>query len=225
MALSFISVAIIVERSFYFARQHFAGADQVVLQLLESNPGAVQSKLAGARGIQAEVIRIAIANPGANLEPVAEVIAATASRERKYYERGLAFLGTVGSEAPFVSLFETVLGYHQGFPIDIKLAALTGTVLSSTAKTGKSGKLPALGSAPRARSTSWPTKPLAWRLCSGKAAARRPTQRLPARRRALLIPRSFSAPAVVRTKNWRLVHAPRLYIRGMTLREIATLGF
>ncbi len=115
VALSFISVAIIVERSFYFARHRFAGADQVVLQLLEGNLGAVQSKVAGARGIQAEVIRIAIANPGANPEAVAEVIAATVSRERKYYERGLAFLGTVGSNAPFVGLFGTVLGIIKAF--------------------------------------------------------------------------------------------------------------
>ena len=115
VALSFVSVAIIVERSFYFGLHRFARADEVVLQLLKGDFAAVQSKLADAKGIQAEVIRIAIANPSANPEAVAEVIAATVSRERKYYERGLAFLGTVGSNAPFVGLFGTVLGIIKAF--------------------------------------------------------------------------------------------------------------
>ena len=35
--------------------------------------------------------------------------------ERLRYERGLAFLGTLGSNAPFVGLFGTVLGIIRAF--------------------------------------------------------------------------------------------------------------
>ena len=39
-----------------------------------------------------------------------EHLEATLERERLRYERGLAFLGTLGNNAPFVGLFGTVLG-------------------------------------------------------------------------------------------------------------------
>jgi biopolymer transport protein ExbB len=43
------------------------------------------------------------------------VVAATLERGRIDYERRLAFLGTLGNNAPFVGLFGTVLGIIRAF--------------------------------------------------------------------------------------------------------------
>jgi biopolymer transport protein ExbB len=46
---------------------------------------------------------------------VAEVIDAQMERSRLDYERRLAFLGTLGNNAPFIGLFGTVLGIIRAF--------------------------------------------------------------------------------------------------------------
>jgi biopolymer transport protein TolQ len=46
---------------------------------------------------------------------VSKVISWTASRERQRLERGLTFLATVGSSAPFIGLFGTVIGIINTF--------------------------------------------------------------------------------------------------------------
>ncbi len=46
---------------------------------------------------------------------VSKVIGWTASRERQRLERGLTFLATVGSAAPFIGLFGTVIGIISTF--------------------------------------------------------------------------------------------------------------
>ena len=51
----------------------------------------------------------------AQLRSVGKVISWTASRERLRLERGLTFLATVGSAAPFIGLFGTVIGIINAF--------------------------------------------------------------------------------------------------------------
>jgi biopolymer transport protein TolQ len=51
----------------------------------------------------------------AQLRSVGKVISWTASRERLRLERGLTFLATVGSAAPFIGLFGTVIGIINTF--------------------------------------------------------------------------------------------------------------
>ena len=46
--------------------------------------------------------------------------------DRVHYERGLAFLGTLGSNAPFVGLFGTVLGIVRAFH-DLSTSAAMGS--------------------------------------------------------------------------------------------------
>ena len=115
IVLSMISVAIIFERTLFFLNHRMPGADAVVVHLLKNEIDAVNARIDGRRGLQAAVVRTGISLENTHPEVAEELIAATVSRERKRYERGMGFLGTVGSNAPFIGLFGTVLGIIKAF--------------------------------------------------------------------------------------------------------------
>jgi biopolymer transport protein ExbB len=54
-------------------------------------------------------------------------VAAVLESQRIRYERGLAYLGTLGSNAPFVGLFGTVLGIVRAFHDLARSSASLGT--------------------------------------------------------------------------------------------------
>ncbi len=66
------------------------------------------------------------ANAAKGPEAVREVIAGTVERARIDYELRLAFLGTLGNNAPFIGLFGTVLGIIRAFVDLAKNPAATG---------------------------------------------------------------------------------------------------
>lgn len=66
-------------------------------------------------GLEAEVVRAALDAAHGGPASVAEMVACTIRRERPAYERGLGFLGTLGSNAPFLGLFGTVVGIIKAF--------------------------------------------------------------------------------------------------------------
>jgi biopolymer transport protein ExbB len=82
--------------------------------------------LEGARSMEAEVARAAIRHTAEGAAAVEERVAATVENERLRYERGLAFLGTLGANAPFVGLFGTVLGIVRAFH-DLAVSTAAGT--------------------------------------------------------------------------------------------------
>src|SRR5262249_26024629 len=73
-------------------------------------------------------------------EMVEEVMAATMASERPRYDRFLSFLGTLGSNAPFVGLFGTVLGIIKAFH-DLGAVAIRGSAIQQTVMTGISEAL------------------------------------------------------------------------------------
>jgi biopolymer transport protein ExbB len=93
IGLSVLSITVMLERFWYFAT-HRINATQLaddMRALLDSHPGddgpdALQGAMAGAR-----------------------------AKEKLRLERRLAFLGTLGSNAPFIGLFGTVLGIIKAF--------------------------------------------------------------------------------------------------------------
>ena len=113
--LSVISVAVILERALFFARNRLAGCDQVA-KFLERGEFADARRAVGAgRGMEAEVVREALTFAPFGADSAEQAIAAAIARERTRYERFLSFLGTLGSNAPFVGLFGTVLGIIKAF--------------------------------------------------------------------------------------------------------------
>jgi biopolymer transport protein ExbB len=71
---------------------------------------------------------------------VEEVIAETVSRQRPQYERFLGFLGTLGSNAPFIGLFGTVLGIIKSFN-DLSSTGVNSKNMQTTVMAGISEAL------------------------------------------------------------------------------------
>ncbi|HEY1585723.1 MAG TPA: MotA/TolQ/ExbB proton channel family protein [Polyangia bacterium] len=118
LALSVISIGIILERLVYFARRKIDAAAvgrKVVDYLREDDIEGARNYLSTLPGIEAEVIRDALGWYADGADAVAEVIAGGTKERRKGYESGLLFLGTLGNNAPFVGLFGTVLGIVTAF--------------------------------------------------------------------------------------------------------------
>jgi biopolymer transport protein ExbB len=102
VALSVASVAIILERLWYFKNHRLDKrtmvADMRALLKSHGSPVAGPADLGGPANAD-----IAAALDGAK------------ARERLRLERNLAFLATLGSNAPFIGLFGTVLGIIKAF--------------------------------------------------------------------------------------------------------------
>ncbi len=118
LALSVVSIGIILERFVYFARRRIDAATvgrKVVDYLREGDVDGARNYLSTLPGIEAEVVRDALGWYADGPDAVAEVLAGGPKEHRKDYESGLLFLGTLGNNAPFVGLFGTVLGIVTAF--------------------------------------------------------------------------------------------------------------
>ncbi len=117
LGLSLLAVAQMLERLWFFARERRPA--QALAAALASLRGegaaAALAALGDAASMEANVARAALGHAQDGSRSVEEHIAATVERERLRYERGLAFLGTLGSNAPFIGLFGTVLGIIRAF--------------------------------------------------------------------------------------------------------------
>ena len=114
IGLSIASVAIMIERAVFFAARKRVDVDALVPILLSGELTKAREAVGDQPGVEAEVV------------------AGTIERARIDYERRLAFLGTLGNNAPFVGLFGTVLGIIRAFA-DLAGnpgAAGTGTVMA-----------------------------------------------------------------------------------------------
>lgn len=115
VALSIVSVGIMVERALFFASRRLRDSDAVAGRLLAGDLEGARGAVAGRPGMEAEVVRAVVAHAAKGPDAVSEVVSGTLERARIDYERRLAFLGTLGNNAPFIGLFGTVLGVIQAF--------------------------------------------------------------------------------------------------------------
>jgi biopolymer transport protein ExbB len=125
--LSLAAVAVMIDRIWFFLqerppRDRLAAA---VRAMRDGNPQVALGKLAGARSMEAAVVRICLQHAADGPDAVEDHKAAAIETERLRYEKRLAFLGTLGNNAPFVGLFGTVLGIIRAFH-DLAGSALQG---------------------------------------------------------------------------------------------------
>ena len=128
IGLSIAATAVVLERLWFFARsrrQRQRVADMLAA-LRKSGPEAARKALGDARSVEATVARACLDHIADGAEAIEEHIAAVVEADRLHYERGLAFLGTLGSNAPFVGLFGTVLGIVRAFH-DLATSAAMGS--------------------------------------------------------------------------------------------------
>ena len=116
--LSFASIFVFVER-LLFMRANKTDS-QALRQMLMKTVGngdidGALKKLKDDESMQARVVAYGLRDAERGPQAVEELCSGAIGMEKLRYERGLSFLATVGSNAPFIGLFGTVMGVIMAF--------------------------------------------------------------------------------------------------------------
>ncbi len=118
VGLSVIALAIILERAYFF----FTSSDDVarirrelVDKLRGSDLGGAKSVLGASKSYEARIVAAALDVADRGHNAMEKKIEGETALARLNMERGLAYLGTVGNNAPFVGLLGTVIGIIRAF--------------------------------------------------------------------------------------------------------------
>jgi biopolymer transport protein ExbB/TolQ len=117
LGLSVVALGVVLERIVVYLlelRPRLAIAT-ALRRLRAEGPAAALAALAGQRSMDVAVARACLEHADDGPAAIEEHLAAAVDAERLRYERGLAFLGTLGNNAPFIGLFGTVLGIVRAF--------------------------------------------------------------------------------------------------------------
>ncbi|HZL20778.1 MAG TPA: MotA/TolQ/ExbB proton channel family protein [Polyangia bacterium] len=115
IGLSVISVGIMIERATFFLARRLPNRDELAGWLLGGDFAKARALVADRAGIEADVLRAALAQTEQGPDSVAKVVDAAMKKARLEYEARLAYLATLGNNAPFIGLFGTVLGIIRAF--------------------------------------------------------------------------------------------------------------
>jgi len=118
IGLSVVSVAIILERVYFFAVTR-DDVDSLRKELLESlrrgDLAAARKRMQSSRSFEASFAIAGLDSAPDGAAAATERIQGEEKIARIRMERNLAFLGTVGNNAPFVGLLGTVIGIIRAF--------------------------------------------------------------------------------------------------------------
>ena len=118
LALSVVSITAMLERWLFF-RRHRDDTDALRRRLGKALRGgdlsSAEEILARSPSLEARVLREALAWKDGGAHAVADAIDSELFVLKKDLERGMALLGTLGNNAPFIGLLGTVLGVIQAF--------------------------------------------------------------------------------------------------------------
>lgn len=118
VALSIGVAAISLERTWFLTRDGSAPAalgQAVNAYLGGGDAAAFQSTLQELPGLEARILKAGMEVANLGPEAADKAMTGTATAEKLKMERGLAFIATVGANAPFLGLFGTVLGIIKAF--------------------------------------------------------------------------------------------------------------
>ncbi|HVV84808.1 MAG TPA: MotA/TolQ/ExbB proton channel family protein [Kofleriaceae bacterium] len=118
LALSVLSIGIIIERFIFFRKRQVDAVDlakTVQAKLASGDRDGLAALLAKHPSIEAAVLRDALTWYDAGPDSFDEMLKKGLTDRRKEFESGLVFLGTLGNNAPFIGLFGTVLGIIVAF--------------------------------------------------------------------------------------------------------------
>jgi biopolymer transport protein ExbB len=113
IVLSCISLAIMIERGWFFFTHNFDAAEigeQLKKLLRAGKIGDARSLVKSSNAIEGIVVDAGLAEVERGPDAVGEAMLSAKARERLRLERNLAVLGTLGNNTPFIGLFGTVLG-------------------------------------------------------------------------------------------------------------------
>ncbi len=118
LVLSLVSVAVMIER-FIFYRKRRVDHDALRAELdalLSKGDFAGSAKcLERYDSLETNIVLFGLLKYERGAEAVEDLLAGAETKERLRYNRRLGFLATVGSNAPFIGLFGTVLGIIRAF--------------------------------------------------------------------------------------------------------------
>jgi biopolymer transport protein ExbB len=136
IGLSVASIAVMIERARYYRSLH----DDLTKLGTALNDRLAADDTTGARELlrrspsPAALVALAgLYESARGPATVERVMASMVARVRQQLERSLAFLGTVGNNAPFVGLFGTVIGIIQAFDALKPPAGVTGAAAAAAA--------------------------------------------------------------------------------------------
>jgi biopolymer transport protein ExbB len=118
LSLSFICIVIVFERIYLFLSTQVdvtSVARRLSKLLSEGKLSEAQKLVHSGKAMEERVLADALSMYQQGPDAVEEIAQASMIRERQRYERALNYLGTVGSNAPFVGLLGTVIGVILAF--------------------------------------------------------------------------------------------------------------
>lgn len=118
VVLSVLSVYVMIERGLFF--RGVSGADREIRRkligaLTDGDLADAKKTVENAAGPGGRMVREMLRHAGKSGEAIDAAMNAVRPEEKIRLERNLAFLGTLGANAPFVGLFGTVLGIIKAF--------------------------------------------------------------------------------------------------------------
>jgi biopolymer transport protein ExbB len=138
IALSVLSVAVMLERGwFYWSLRDDIGklARDLRERLRSDDMEGAQKLLEASPSAEAAVVVAGIIEADRGAKAADEAMQGAAALQRMKLERRLAFLGTLGNNAPFMGLFGTVIGVVQAFEALGKQGAVASKDAAFTAPT------------------------------------------------------------------------------------------
>lgn len=134
IGLSVIGLGIVLERAYYYlaSSDDFRRLREDVIPLIKKGDlKGVAARLERSRSFEARVLSAGLDWSDKGAEAAAESMASATQLARINMERNLAFLGTVGNNAPFVGLLGTVIGIIRSFhELNATQGKLSDTLMS-----------------------------------------------------------------------------------------------
>ncbi|MEM7152131.1 MAG: MotA/TolQ/ExbB proton channel family protein [Myxococcota bacterium] len=118
VVLSVLSVYVMIERALFFRGVSGADAElrrKLLSQLSEGDREGAAKTVKDANGPGGRMVREMLGQAEHGSEAIEAALNAVRPEERVRLGKNLSFLGTLGSNAPFIGLFGTVLGIIKAF--------------------------------------------------------------------------------------------------------------
>lgn len=134
IGLSVISVAIILERAWFFwtLRDDVVVLHRDLRNALRDSIEQAMKRMEASPSAEAAVVKAGLMEADRGPKSAEEAMAGALALQRMKLERGLAYLGTLGNNAPFIGLFGTVIGVVGAFDA-LGKAAQTPTAQAASA--------------------------------------------------------------------------------------------
>ena len=114
---SIVAVAAMIERGLLLTRESrdFEALRDSLLGRMGEELGALEKTVSKHPGAAGRILKLVLAQAHHGPEGIEDLLVAASLDEKSRLEKRLVILGTLGSNAPFVGLFGTVLGVIKAF--------------------------------------------------------------------------------------------------------------